>query len=101
VSGRSARLALAGAAVGIVVLAAALFAISRGGATTPREAMAPPHFVDEAAAAGVSHTYDGPFTFATGGGVAALDCNDDGRPDLYVAGGSGPAALYRTTPRPT
>jgi len=97
VSGRTRRLALAGAVIGIVVLVAALFAISRGGATTPREALAPPHFVDESAAAGVSHTYEGPFTFATGGGLAAFDCDDDGRADLYIAGGSGPAAIYRNT----
>jgi hypothetical protein len=30
-----------------------------------------------------------------GGGVAAFDCDEDGRPDLYFAGGSNPAALYR------
>jgi hypothetical protein len=56
-------------------------------------ALGPPHFVAESA--GVDQTYDGPFTFATGGGVAAFDCDDDGRAELYVAGGSRPAALYR------
>src|SRR6266853_1619941 len=30
-----------------------------------------------------------------GGGIAVLDCNGDGKPDLYIAGGSRPAALYR------
>ena len=29
-----------------------------------------------------------------GGGVAILDCNTDGLPDLYLAGGSEPAALF-------
>ena len=29
-----------------------------------------------------------------GGGVAAFDCDDDGRPELYLAGGANPAALF-------
>jgi hypothetical protein len=61
------------------------------GPSTP----APPHFVEEAAAAGVRHVYDGEFTFFVGGGVATFDCDADGRPDLYLAGGTNPAALYR------
>ncbi|HEY8168412.1 MAG TPA: CRTAC1 family protein [Candidatus Limnocylindrales bacterium] len=55
----------------------------------------PPSYVEEAAAAGVEHVYDGDFGYFVGGGVAAFDCDDDGRPDLYVAGGSKPAALFR------
>ena len=58
-------------------------------------AMPPPRFVEEAAAAGVHHVYDGDFTYFVGGGVAAFDCDEDGRPDLYFAGGSRPATLYR------
>ena len=27
--------------------------------------------------------------------MAVFDCNGDGRPDLYLAGGDRPAALYR------
>jgi hypothetical protein len=50
-----------------------------------------PHFVEEAIAAGVEHTYDGSWEFFVGGGVAPFDCDDDGRPDLYFAGGSGAA----------
>jgi hypothetical protein len=57
--------------------------------------MAPPRFVEEAQAAGISHRYDGEFLFFVGGGVAVFDCNADGRPDLYFAGGENPAALYR------
>jgi hypothetical protein len=57
--------------------------------------MAPPRFVEEADAAGIQHVYDGEFTYFVGGGVAAFDCDDDGRPDLYFAGGTNPAALYR------
>ena len=54
----------------------------------------PPHYVDEAVAAGVVHAYTGDFDYFVGGGVAAFDCNADDRPDLYFAGGDSPAALF-------
>ncbi len=78
------------AALAVVVLTLNVF-----GSSASASAAAPPHFVEEAAAAGVQHVYDGDFTFFVGGGVAAFDCDDDGRPDLYFAGGTNPAALYR------
>ena len=53
-------------------------------------ALGPPRFVEETAAAGIDHTYDGEFTYFVGGGVAVFDCDDDGRPDLYLAGGERP-----------
>lgn len=58
-------------------------------------AMAPPRFVEEAASAGIDHAYDGDWTFFVGGGVAVFDCDDDGKPELFFAGGASPAALYR------
>ncbi len=51
-------------------------------------------FVEETAQAGVHHSYDGGWEFFPGGGVAAFDCSGDGLQDLYLAGGSGDAALY-------
>jgi enediyne biosynthesis protein E4 len=62
---------------------------------TPTLALGPPHFVDETESSGIDHVYAGGPTFAVGGGVAVLDCDDDGKPDLYIAGGRNPAALYR------
>lgn len=63
----------------------------RGGPAAPQA----PRYVDETRVAGIVHRYDGNSDFFVGGGVAAFDCNDDGRADLYFAGGSQPAALYR------
>ncbi|HEX5040395.1 MAG TPA: CRTAC1 family protein [Candidatus Limnocylindria bacterium] len=58
-----------------------------------------PRFVDEAASAGIEHAYTGDFEHVVGGGVAAFDCSGDGLPDLYLAGGASPAALYRNESR--
>lgn len=64
------------------------------GSLEPRAGSAEvPRFVDESA--GIEHAYTGDFDFFVGGGVAAFDCSDDGRPDLYFAGGESSAALYR------
>jgi hypothetical protein len=85
-----------GAIVGaLVTLAGAVTAVDVFGTDAPAAAMAPARFVEQAAAAGVKHVYDGDFTFFVGGGVAAFDCDEDGRSDLYFAGGTNPAALYR------
>ncbi|MEE8405779.1 MAG: CRTAC1 family protein [Acidimicrobiia bacterium] len=64
------------------------------GSDEPAVAFEPPLFVEEASASGIDHIYDGD-DFFVGGGVAIFDCNDDGRPDVYLAGGDNPAALYR------
>lgn len=38
--------------------------------------------------------YEGGWEYFVGGGVAAFDCNDDGYPELYLAGGANKAGLY-------
>jgi hypothetical protein len=77
--------------LGGLVLGVALAA----GRTTAPPTGAAPRFVDETASAGIDFTYTGDFDYAVGGGVAAFDCVGDGKPSLYFAGGSQPAALYR------
>ena len=80
----------------VLIVIAGVVAVVLGGRTaSPTTAQGPPHFADETTTAGVSFTYDGPFRFATGGGVAAFDCNGDGRAELYLAGGEGRAALFQ------
>jgi hypothetical protein len=81
--------------VGLAVAAAVVAAFVSSRTSTPRDALAAPRFVDETASSGLDHVYDGNFTFATGGGVAALDCNDDGKAELYLAGGKNRATLFR------
>ena len=86
-----------GAAVLLIGLGLAIIAaLAATGSLRPGSgALGPPRFTEVAAAAGVAHTYDGDYPYVVGGGVAAFDCDDDRLPDLYVAGGSEPAALYR------
>ena len=79
----------------LAVAAVVLLGSSLLGPREPNEAMAPPRFVEQAAAAGIDHAYEGEWEFFVGGGVATFDCNADGKLDLYFAGGSEPAALYR------
>ena len=72
--------------------------LGRSGLAAQTAALDPPHFVEEAAAAGIEHRYDGEFTFFVGGGVAAFDCDDDARPDLYFAGAPSRRRCIATEP---
>jgi hypothetical protein len=86
---------VAGVAVVALVGAGGIaFIVSRGAGATPTVALGAPRFVDETVAAGIDHTYDGDSTFSVGGGVAVFDCNGDGKQEIYLAGGTNPAALY-------
>jgi hypothetical protein len=76
-------------------LTLAAFGPLSGRDVTGTVAAAAPRFHEEATAAGLVHTFEGGDDYNVGGGVAAFDCDDDGRQDLFLAGGSGPAALFR------
>ncbi len=53
-----------------------------------------PSMHEEAEAAGIIQSYEGPWEFFVGGGAASFDCNGDRMPDLFIAGGTAPAKLY-------
>lgn len=54
-----------------------------------------PRFADETKASKLKHTYAGDWQYFVGGGVAAFDCDADAFPELFLAGGSKPASLWR------
>ncbi len=83
------------AALAMIGVVAVVVSEREGSGSTAQPTPETPLFVDETITSGVEHSYDGEFEFFVGGGVAAFDCDDDGRFDLYFAGGSEPAALYR------
>lgn len=89
------RTAIAVALVPLGLLGALVAAWTlTGGFRTMAGSAEAPRFVEEAAAAAIDHAYRGDSRFFVGGGVAAFDCDGDGRPDLYFAGGAQPAALF-------
>ncbi len=56
---------------------------------------APVIFSEQASSAGLSHVFGGNADFVVGGGAAAFDCDSDGDADLFLAGGTGSAQLFR------
>jgi hypothetical protein len=89
--GRAPAIVIGGVVVALLAGVGVVVALRAGGASAGAGA---PRFVEEARAAGIDHAYDGEFEYFVGGGVAAFDCDDDGRDELFLAGGSEPAALY-------
>jgi enediyne biosynthesis protein E4 len=90
-------------AVGLVALAIVVVALAGAwgsGLLPGGTGRSAPHFVNDTAASGLDHTYGGGDVAAIGGGVAVLDCDRDGRPDLFIAGGDQPAALFRNASPP-
>jgi enediyne biosynthesis protein E4 len=56
-----------------------------------------PKFEEVTKSSGVSSVYSGEYLYMVGGGAATFDCNKDGYPDLFTAGGEGRASFYRNT----
>jgi hypothetical protein len=78
----------------------AIAALSFCGVTTAVIAAGPatmgvvPSFTEETTSAGIDSTFTGDWKYIVGGGVATFDCNGDGFPDMYLAGGEHPAKFY-------
>ncbi|NJO32603.1 MAG: VCBS repeat-containing protein [Rhodospirillales bacterium] len=53
-----------------------------------------PHFLDDTKSSGLNSVFKGEWQYMVGGGAAVFDCNGDGFPDAYVAGGENPARLF-------
>ena len=57
-----------------------------------------PQFAKETT--GLATPYMGDWQYMVGGGAAVFDCDADARPDVFIAGGEGPAGLYRNLSEP-
>ncbi|WP_319637541.1 FG-GAP repeat domain-containing protein [Roseitranquillus sediminis] len=69
-------------------LALALVLVAPGGRAEVR-------FEDRSVDLPVSHVYSGEWEHFVGGGVAVFDCDGDALPDIFAAGGTSPARLFR------
>ena len=79
----------------LAALCLALAGLGQGALAQPSPVI--PRFVEETGSAGIDSVYAGGWQYMVGGGVATLDCNDDGFPDRLLAGGEAPAKFYRNT----
>ena len=64
-------------------------------AATP--ALSEVSFTDRSQALPLRQSYEGDWNHYVGGGLAVLDCNDDGLPDFFAAGGAAPSRLFVNT----
>ena len=79
---------------GVVVATLSLVGVTAALAATPGKMGVVPSFTEETDGAGVDSTFTGDWKYIVGGGVATFDCNGDGFPDLFLAGGEHPAKFY-------
>lgn len=62
---------------------------------TPATAQTVPTFTEETATAGITHSYTGEWQYMVGGGASTFDCNGDAKPEIFMAGGTSAASLWR------
>lgn len=87
-------LALAALIPALPALADTALTLAAAVPEAPAPAPVVPRYLDETASAGLDSRYAGDWEFMTGGGVAAFDCSGDGKPELYMAGGTAPSKLF-------
>jgi enediyne biosynthesis protein E4 len=59
-----------------------------------------PLYFEEINTSEIDHTYKGGFRYQAGGGVATFDCNGDALPEIFLPGGTEPAALFLNVSQP-
>jgi len=78
-----------------IKLAITLLIFGFSQAMADQSALVIPKFVEETKTSGVHSIYAGEWQYMVGGGVATFDCNGDGFPDMFLAGGQSKAHFYR------
>ncbi|MFN3265925.1 MAG: CRTAC1 family protein [Deinococcales bacterium] len=58
-----------------------------------------PRFLNESASSGINSRYEGDWEYMVGGGTAVFDCDGDQYPEIFLAGGTSRAVLYRNLSR--
>ena len=86
--------AIAIAVAGLVATGTVVLVVTGTPSGTSLRALGPPRFVEVSDTAGIDQRYADGTLFYVGGGVATFDCDGDHRPELFIAGGSAPAAIF-------
>jgi enediyne biosynthesis protein E4 len=76
-----------------------MLALTLGVAAVGQAGLEIPKFIDETASSGIVSRYDGDWEYMVGGGTAVFDCDNDSYPEIFLAGGTNPATLYRNLSR--
>ena len=80
-----------------IELAAVLVMLGFSQAVADQSDLTIPTFVEETKTSGVHSIYAGEWQYMVGGGAATFDCNGDGFPDMFLAGGQSKAHFYRNS----
>ena len=91
------RLRVLISAIGLAALSCMHSSLAADTAATAVQVTPPvvPTYTEETKSSGITNAYNGEWQFMVGGGAATFDCNDDGYPDVFLAGGETPAKFYR------